>query len=70
MIIHNLKDKGDEATYKGLKTHDGRHVQRAIQELYCQSPGNLFAVTLHFDFVCINERQFFNDITWMSEHCA
>ena len=70
MIIHNLKDKQGGAEQDGLKTHDGRCVQRAIQELYCQHLGNLLGVTQHFDFVCMDEGQFFGDITWTPEYWA
>ena len=45
VIICNLKDKRGETKQDGLKTHNGRHIQRAIQELYCQRLGDLLGVT-------------------------
>ena len=69
-IIHNLRDKRGGTKRNGLMTHDGRHIQRAIQEIYCQHLHDLFGVTLYFDFVCIDEGQFFLDITWTPEYWA
>ena len=70
VIIRNLRDKRGGTKQDGLKTHDGRRVQRAIQELYCQCLGNLLGVTQHFDFICVDEGQFFSDLTWTPEYWA
>ena len=45
VIIHNLRDKRGGTKQNELMTHDGRHIQRTIQELYCQCLGDLFGVT-------------------------
>ena len=68
MIVRNLRDKRNGTKQGGLKTHDGRHVQRAIQELYCRCLGDLFGVTNHFDFVCVDEGYLFDDVTWTPEY--
>ena len=70
VLIHNLRDKRGGTKQNELMTHDGRHIQRTIQELYCQCLGDLFGVTQCFGFVCIDEGQFFRDIMWTPEYCA
>ena len=70
VMIRSIQDKRNGPVREGLKTHDGRSVQRDIPELYCHTLGELFGVPRRFDFVCIDEGQFFSDITWTPEYWA